>query len=107
MAVEDSLEEEDAITRFLQDIIASIVKESDASINLAECALDCVGDYLYYEASMDGAANFANLIVALGEDVITNLRLHRVYIGGHLNYQYHSRIGDDIILTRIDVDPPA
>lgn len=107
MAIEDSVEEEDVVTKFLEDIISSIAKEKDASINLAECALDFVGRYIYLDSTSDDAASFANMVVALGEDVITSLQLHRTYYAGALRYHYHSRIGDDIIIARIDVDPPA
>jgi hypothetical protein len=101
---DDALSEEESVEKFMNEIINSIGTEQEASLNLAVCALEFVGHFIYMEPLEASAKSFANALVGLGEKIVDNLKEHGIYFGGNLRYQYHSRIGDDIVLSRIDID---
>lgn len=84
-------------------IMESIMYEQHARQELNYACLDLVKEELGTEC-VESWKRLANLINSFGEDILSKLQCLRAYQNGYLYYQFHAWYGNDLVLSRLDVE---
>lgn len=93
LAVEEAKYEVDE-ERMFAELLEHLCYEEDASLAIGAFAHDQAEDHVH----QDHQEHFRNLLLELGQHILTTARALKLYRGGYLHYQFDCLHGADVIL---------
>ena len=92
----------------LEEIINCLAYENIAMLTLEYECLGIAQDLIAkigIEEEREKVENFPNLVAEVGRELFKQLKQDSAYYGGHLAYQYHDCINNDVVLMHREYRP--
>lgn len=99
----DRASDEATLVNFLQEILQLITIRDEAELTLQYESMGMVADIMKlwsHRAASENTLEMCKFLVTLGMEIKRQLEDAGVYVNGVMQYSYHMRLNDDVVLVQ-------